>query len=317
VRTEELQHHLMDRHGLHKADSEEVVGDFVQSGLVRTSETYPDKDPGSLMWLNYNWGDSWEFHSHMRALMKSDISPKERHVIDRQLMSDYCRSEAVPSNFKDYGARHESIVLPDFELYSCSESRNLSEVFLTAGALDRDVEQDAWSLSFFSWFTGFCFGKVGTKELFATGEHIVKTSPSGGSRHPTEVYPVIFDVEGIPQGVYHYDVKGHRLDLVKKGDPKQFFQDDVITHPRLPNFEPAVAFVFSTIFERSMFRYRESRSYRVMQNDIGHLIQTCSLCAAFSGREVYQGYSIHDSAVEKYLGLDGMHESAMAFVAVG
>jgi len=39
-----------------------------------------------------------------------------------------------------------------------------------------------------------------------------RTAPSAGARYPLEVYAVD------PSGVYHYDARGHRLELIRRGD---------------------------------------------------------------------------------------------------
>jgi len=45
----------------------------------------------------------------------------------------------------------------------------------------------------------------------------VKTSPSGGSRHPIEVYPVVLAVAGIEPGIYHDSVASNSLVLLRPG----------------------------------------------------------------------------------------------------
>ena len=47
------------------------------------------------------------------------------------------------------------------------------------------------------------------------GQYVLKTSPSGGARHPTEVYPVVLRVDGVEPGLYHYSVKNHGLELLR------------------------------------------------------------------------------------------------------
>ncbi|MDF5808502.1 hypothetical protein P4123_14470 [Pseudomonas aeruginosa] len=44
-----------------------------------------------------------------------------------------------------------------------------------------------------------------------------KTSPSGGSLHPVEVYPIVLNVDGIERGIYHYSVRRHGLERLWTG----------------------------------------------------------------------------------------------------
>jgi len=80
---------------------------------------------------------------------------------------------------------------------------------------------------------------------------------------------------------------------------------------------PKVVFIYTTIFERSMFRYRESRSYRVMHYDLGHVLQNTSYLARCLNQNCYRGYSLNECAAEKILKLDFLSESAMAVAALG
>jgi len=45
-----------------------------------------------------------------------------------------------------------------------------------------------------------------------------RTAPSAGALYPVETYLVLNNVEEVEPGVYHYDVKSHQLDLLKRGD---------------------------------------------------------------------------------------------------
>ena len=86
------------------------------------------------------------------------------------------------------------------------------------------------------------------------GACALKTSPSGGARHPIEVYLLARRVSGISPGVYYYDPDAHDLVLVKRG----------LTARRLEAYlagqscyadAPAV-FVMTAVFARMQWRYR-------------------------------------------------------------
>ena len=145
---------------------------------------------------------------------------------------------------------------------------------------------------------------------------MLKTCPSGGSRHPTEVYVVAGDVEAIEQGLYHYSVRRHGLTRIRPGCHLARLREILFVKKDLPGFVPRAIFIYTSVVERSMFRYRESRSYRVVHHDVGHLIQNVSSIASSLGWRWYNGYSFHDDAVEEFLGVDGLTEPAMAYTAV-
>jgi hypothetical protein len=63
----------------------------------------------------------------------------------------------------------------------------------------------------------YTWGAMGTIESPNFGPLLHKTSPSGGARHPGEVYVAALRVEGLAPGLYHYNIRDHSLELLKKG----------------------------------------------------------------------------------------------------
>ena len=64
----------------------------------------------------------------------------------------------------------------------------------------------------------YYMGVTGTLEAPPFGRLFHKTSPSGGARHPGEVYSLALRVEGLAQGLYHYDGVHHRLEKIRRVD---------------------------------------------------------------------------------------------------
>ncbi|NMA92632.1 MAG: SagB/ThcOx family dehydrogenase, partial [Firmicutes bacterium] len=47
---------------------------------------------------------------------------------------------------------------------------------------------------------------------------VSRTAPSAGATYPLELYLVVGRVEGMEAGLYHYDHRDHSLDILQKGD---------------------------------------------------------------------------------------------------
>ena len=102
-----------------------------------------------------------------------------------------------------------------------------------------------------------CFGERGRLRVAGNGTCVLKSIPSGGARHPTEVFLAAFDLDGIPAGVYHYEVERHRLERVRSGQQRDAFARatlDLFVKHETP---PAGALVFTSLLERAMWRYRD------------------------------------------------------------
>ncbi|MBM3465821.1 MAG: SagB/ThcOx family dehydrogenase [Armatimonadetes bacterium] len=159
------------------------------------------------------------------------------------------------------------------------------------------------------------WGVTGCHVDTVTGPLLHKTSPSGGSRHPTEVYPVVLNVEGVPPGIYHYSVEHHRLERVRAGHFGALISWIAAGQDWLAN--AAVICVMTSRVERVMWKYPTDRAYRVMTLDLAHLCQTFYLLSTAMGLGPFTTGAFRDVRLERELGLDSAWEPAMYLCAAG
>jgi SagB-type dehydrogenase family enzyme len=158
----------------------------------------------------------------------------------------------------------------------------------------------------------------GVQGYFVTnvfGKLPYKTSPSGGSRHPGEVYLMALRVEGLEAGLYHYQARDHRLaKLPGKASPR--LASAYCADQRY--FSGAAAlFIMTAVFARTMWKYGRARAYRVVLLETGHLCQTFCLVATRLGLAPFSTAALKDSLIERDLGLDGISESVLYIAGVG
>ena len=151
--------------------------------------------------------------------------------------------------------------------------------------------------------------------ITATGEVPLKTSPSGGARHPTECYVVARAVDGLKAGIYHYRADRHVLERIRGAVPVKRMRAYV---PESGYFASASAMVFFTaVFGRQQWRYPYSRAYRAALIEAGHVCQTFLLAATSLGLAPYCVLGLADTLVEQDLGIDGISESVLYCAGVG
>lgn len=143
----------------------------------------------------------------------------------------------------------------------------------------------------------------------------LKTSPSGGARHPGEVYVMALSVKGLKRGLYHYDSSGHRLTPLRHDvTPRQV----AAYLPGQTWYRSAAALLLMTaVFRREQWRYPFPRAYRAVLLDAGHLCQTCCLVATWLGLAPFCSMAFADSRIERDLGIDGVSESMLYVAGVG
>lgn len=81
--------------------------------------------------------------------------------------------------------------------------------------------------------------------------------PSGGARYPLELYLVIFDIDGLGEGIYHFSPLDNTLEVLWLGDYKN--KIDKLLDNAIKGFvENAKAFIIITSIEdRTTFKYSD------------------------------------------------------------
>lgn len=275
----------------------DITTDTLQMLESKLMETQPQSvayhlSSSSVDWINYS-------------------NPDDIKTLDHGGMDEKVREEAIPSNFKK--ARNSAPVydLADALPTDCFGELSPAEVCFGKRYVPRKQQV---TLDHLNFIINMTFAQTDKVNMYATGAHLRKPVPSGGARHPTEAYVLVNEgVEDIEPGCYHYNVKAHRLD---KLDVSERHLKKAMTAasllPRVRSRPVAAAIVHTCIFERSMFRYRESRSYRVMNFDLGHLHANEIIAAKMLGLPFSECYSVSEREIESILCLDPLHESVMS-----
>jgi len=159
------------------------------------------------------------------------------------------------------------------------------------------------------------WGVSGYLDSSVFGKLIHKTSPSGGARHPGEVYVMALRVKGLSPGLYHYHPARHHLKRISTNATR----DRAWLYCARQDYVRGAAalFIMTAIFRRSMWKYHLARAYRVVLLDAGHLCQTFCLVATWLGLAPFCTAALKDTLIEEDLGIDGIRESVLYVAGVG
>jgi SagB-type dehydrogenase family enzyme len=214
-----------------------------------------------------------------------------------------------PSLFKKtVGA--ESIALPVHEtetdsFFQTLHARRTQRKFSAAGV----------SLESIAKLLQTTWGVQGYIEAKYFGPLPLKTSPSGGARHPIEVYLMALRVNALDAGLYHYDARDHALERISSAATPQMARAYCADQPYVAG--SAALFIMTGVFARTMWKYHHPRAYRVVLLDAGHLGQTFCLTATRMGLAPFSTAALKDSLIENDLGIDGISESVLYVTGVG
>ncbi|WP_179958218.1 SagB family peptide dehydrogenase [Chitinimonas arctica] len=179
----------------------------------------------------------------------------------------------------------------------------------------RKFSAQAVALADIAQLLSMVWGVKGYIDTPTFGKLPLKTSPSGGARHPGEVYLMALRVEGLAPGIYHYHPVDHTLSLVN-GQVSPERAASYCADQRYVG-DAAALFLMTAMFPRTMWKYHKPRAYRVVLLDTGHLGQTFCLLATALGLAPFGTAALKDTLIEHDLGIDGVNESAMYVTGVG
>lgn len=278
--------------------------------LVEEGSAEHDREERLGPWAQ--WGNAATYY-HLASRTHTDDRFASA-ADDGQWLRDHLDTRPQPETVKNYPAQ-DRVALPqgdDTELAAIDLEQVLRRR-RTTRSLDSGQPLTADQLgSLLRWSAG-PIHRVSTPGL---QDVMLKASPSGGSRHAIEVYPVVVNVEGVDPGIYHYHCTEHALDPLEIG-PRDM--DELVewcggqTYVR----NCGVLFFYTAVLERTAWKYRMGRVYRSLYTELGHISQTSYLVGTSLGLGVFFTAATRDESVEAALGLDWSQEVLLGLNGFG
>ena len=260
------------------------------------------EDPRGTPLKSWN---SWHPVASRFHLATRDVTYAERDR-SREILAAYLADSPPPPPLKPVPA--ERIPLPPVE-----RTGEFAEVLLSRRSW-RHFAEGSLPLAQLSTLAGLTFAVQQWAEI--DGQQIaLKTSPSGGACHGIEAYWAVRRINGLADGLYHYAPDLHALVPVSAS----WGWDRIAAYfPGQPWFAEANAVVLMTcLFERTRWKYRHPRAYRVVLLEAGHLCQTFCLAATWLGLAPFCSAALADSEIERDLEIDGLSEAVLYAAGAG
>jgi len=303
--------------GLSLDDAEALVRNVIDEGLLIPSNERKPPTASEMAWLRWGWRDALDFHLSTRDVVfesgdRDGMNKQYQALMNWEQQAKSGQDEASPGPYKEYINSKSIGLLSSRDLIdSITFGETIYKRRTTRGFDQRQISFKAIS----ELFLHAC-GETGHLNVDGAGKQLLKTSPSGGARHPVESYAAIFNVEGITPGLYHYNVRSHCLELIRENvDSKRVWE---LAHRQggLDNISMSV--FFTARWKRHIWKYRYSRSYRMVMFDVAHIVQTFILTATATDLRTFLTPALADNATRVFLGIqDDLEESALYCVGVG
>jgi SagB-type dehydrogenase family enzyme len=178
----------------------------------------------------------------------------------------------------------------------------------------REYQLREMSLGTLSTILKCAYGITRTAQMPKIGGGYFRTVPSAGGLFPLELYVLAREMSGLSDGIFHYNLRGHSLELLREGRWFAELDKALISSPFIINAN--LIFFLSAVFKRTQKKYGP-RGYRYILLEAGHVAQNLCLVAAEQklGSLCMGGYT--DARLNRFMGFDGLHEAVVYSVAVG
>src|SRR5882672_25724 len=277
---------------------------LVRHGLLQRSDRPHDSEaPRSMAaWANWNPAAGLLHFSTKDLQYSSDLE----FLLQRQQAR--AKTQPMPAPVKHY-PKAAKIALP-----APRHSGEFPQVLL-ARRTWRKFSSRPVELSALSALLGLSFGVQWWVDTPGLGRLALKTSPSGGARHPIETYVLARRVANLPPGLYHYAADKHSLERLKQGASSSQLARYLAGQKWYG--KAALLVLMTAVFGRPQWKYQSPRAYRAVLIDAGHLCQTFCLVATWLGLAPFCSMALADSRIEADIGIDGVSESVLYAAGVG
>lgn len=280
-----------------------AINSLLRHGLLTRSNGHSDARHRAMeTWSSWNPAAGF-FHFSTKDIRFE----RNRAAIDRELRRRFKSAPPVASVKGYTGSRARA-------LPAVSTNGTFPQVLLERRTW-REFSRRPVVLEDLSTLLGLTWRIQEWRKIPGRGRLPRKTSPSGGSLHPIELYVLARNVKGVRPGLYHYAADRHTLELLRAGATRQ----QIVRYLPSQTFygSAAALFLMTAVFPRTQWKYEFPRAYRVILAEAGHLCQTFCLTATWLGLAPFCTMALADSKIEKDLGIDGITESVLYAAGVG
>ena len=234
------------------------IDTLIQANILIEDESILEFSCKSV-WDSYNWSEVFNYLQSTKDYPFLDYESGKTFIEDQNMMESYIDDGSMPAEKRLINSSDKISLLEDVKL-----DLPISEMYKWNTVKKTDLENI--SIIFKSWFW-----YLGRNYLWFW-RFPKKIVPSWWSRHPSEGYFFDFKWEFKKWWVFYYDGEENDLTLVNQYDDLREQVNNIsFNFLDTLDFEPKYWIWITSNLLRSMWRYRDSRSYRVLFNDVWHI----------------------------------------------
>ncbi len=119
-------------------------------------------------------------------------------------------------------------------------------------------------------------GITGWTQAYGLDKYPLRAYPSAGALQPIEAYPVIHNVTGLREGLYHYDPFSHALEILRLGRFNSLMADLALGQDHVSR--ASIVIILTAFYSRTRWKYWK-RALRYVLIDAGAVMENMYIAA--------------------------------------
>ena len=140
---------------------------------------------------------------------------------------------------------------------------------------------------------------VTAKKSYPGVEYFLRINPSAGALYPNELYFQARGMEGIADGIYHYETSSQSITLLQHIDESEGIEPYLGYRVAMRGY----LFLISAIYYRSSWKYK-NRAFRYCLLDGGHLLGSIEASALLNPHTVQVVYNLDKTKLNRLFGFE-------------
>ena len=157
-------------------------------------------------------------------------------------------------------------------------------------------------------------GITGWTRAYGLDRYPLRSYPSAGALQPIEAYPVIHNVDGLREGLYHYDPFNHALEVIRLGRFNSLMADLALGQDHVGR--ASVVIVLTAFYARTRWKYWK-RALRYVLLDAGAVMENMYLAATGLGLGIRAVGAFYDNELCRFLNVDCIEEFPVLLMLIG
>jgi len=251
--------------------------------------------------LGPNHAENWPVMYHINTNDRMyNLFPKghQMHYSPRNM-------KTVEGAYKEYHSR-ERIELPKVDALPQAFMQSFTDILR---GTYQAPQKEKFTLEDVTMLLGLAAGRQ-VLDANTSGWRVgLRLTPSAGGLASQTLYLVNFQIDGLAQGIYHYN-PNNALEVLRRGDFRSQLDQVIFGSEALSESKVVAAIIETTAFGRVESKYL-NKSYRYTLYDAGAMLYSLQMISQMIGLELWQAPNFYDDELTDLLNIFTITEPAL------